>query len=146
MNDRVTMLLARELDGTLSDLERAELDRKILSFPEARRDRAGWKKVIGAIKQDAPPKKLQLDRMAAEITKQARERAPLIPMERMRRALLATAVLAAAFALFTIRPPRAPVVKPAPEPVVVAAEPAPVELSINPEVREEEVAVVTIRF
>ena len=146
MNDRVTMLLSRELDGTLSELERSELDRKILLCPDARRDRAGWKKVIGAIKQDAPPKKLQLDRMAAEITKQAKERAPLIPMERMRRVVLATAVLAAAFALFTIRPPREPVVKPSPEPVVVATEPAPVELSINPEVREEEVAVVTIRF
>jgi hypothetical protein len=146
MNDRVTLLLARELDGSLSDLERAELERKILLCPDARRDRAGWKKVIGALKQDGPTRKLPLARMAAEIAKQAHERAPILPFEKVRRVVLATAVLAAGLALFSIRPPRERAVEPAPKPAVAASDPAPVELSIDPEVREEEVAVVTIRF
>ena len=147
MNDRVTLLLARELDGKLSDLERSELDQKILLCPDARRDRAGWKKVIGAMKQDAPPRKLPIERMAAHIAKEAHARAPLIPFERVRRAVLATALIAAALALFTLRPPPpVPTAKVVAKPAVVAEEPAPVELSLEPEAREEEVAVVTIRF
>ena len=143
MNERVSILLARELDGSLSDLERRELERAILLCPNERRDRAGWKKVIGALEQGAPPRRLPIERMAAEIAKEAHARAPLIPLPRARRFVLATTLAAAALALFALRPPEE-VTKP--KPAAEVSETAPVELSIEPESREEEVAVVTIRF
>ena len=148
MNDRVTILLDRELDGTMSDLERAELDRKILLCPEARRDRASWRKVIGAIKVEQPPRKLPLDRMAAEITKQASERAAIIPFKRMRRVVLAATVAAAGFALVALVRPPEPVKVARPQPVaaISIAKRGPVELTIEREDREEEVAPITIRF
>jgi anti-sigma factor RsiW len=143
MKDRVTILLDRELDGSLSDLERAELERKILLCPDARRDRASWKKVIGELKAQQPVKKLQLDRMASEIAKQASQRPVAIPFKRMSHAVVAATLMAAGFALVALRPPEPVVVQ---QPVAAIASTGPVEMTIDREDREEEVHPITIRF
>ncbi len=150
MRNRVTILMSNELDGTLSDLERAELERKILLCPEARRDRAGWQRLIGTLKAEAvEQRRLPMERMAAEIVAQAAGRAPLIPFERMRRVVL-TATLAAAGLAVTVLA-RAPEPRPPPaEPVAkieVDDPAAPVELGLDQDGSDDDVApITTIRF
>lgn len=54
MSDRKHQLLDRELDGELSEVERAELDRLTRLDPPSRRDRQAWRRVEGAIKAAYP--------------------------------------------------------------------------------------------
>ena len=149
MKDRVSLLLSRELDGNLSDIERAELDRKILLVPQARRDRASWKKVIGTLKIEPPKQRLPLERMAAQIAAEASTRPQPLSLDRARSVVLAATLAAAGFALMVLMPVSPPVAKPPrPQPTVavVETEDAPVELTIDEDVEEEVATITTIRF
>ncbi len=146
MSDRVTLLMSRELDGTMSDLERAELDRKILLRPEARRDRASWKKVISALKEEQPKKLLPMEKMAAQIVAEANQRPAPLPLNRMRRTVLAATLIAAGYGLIALVKPPETVKVSQPAPVAIASESAPVELTVDAVDDDEVAPITTIRF
>jgi anti-sigma factor RsiW len=65
---RLDTLLAKELDGDLTQLEREELERLSRIDPDSRRDRATWKRFDDALKEsiDAMPR-LERPRLARRV-------------------------------------------------------------------------------
>jgi anti-sigma factor RsiW len=74
---RLSVLLAKHLDGELSRVEEAELDRLLAAHPEARRELAGWARIETALRAppSSPSPRLDVERMSRAIaTESARQK------------------------------------------------------------------------
>lgn len=119
MNAKLDRLLARELDGELTDVERLELDRGAYTAPEIRRERETWSS-IGEALRERPAPKLNAAKMASRVAKQ-------LP-ERRRAAVPRRLAFAAAAALAFVALTRA---TPSPSPVPATAPIAKVTVDTN---------------
>jgi anti-sigma factor RsiW len=118
-------LVSLELDGSLTAIERAELERRALRDPETRRERATWARVIGLIASAGHPRRLHIEALAARIIRGVEQRA--LPLVRLRQAVLAASLAAAGFAALAVEP--APARPDAPK--VAALTSSPVEVSLD---------------
>lgn len=141
---RIDHLLRRELDGELTRVESEELERLLLSEPEARAERRGWRRVessLGALQSQ----KLDVESMARVIEQRRRQvspaqrREPLIP--RFSAVFALAALCTAALIVWRTEPH-------SPPPISAAAprveERVPVEVHLTD--RAPETGLVTIRF
>lgn len=141
---RLEILHAKELDGDLTDLERVELDRRVLLSPGLRRERAGWARIFAVLAHSGGRRRLRVEAMARIIVQEVDLR-DAVARSRPRRAAFAATLLAACSALFALTglPPEPPA-----HPTRVAqlsTGPVQLELGLDPP-DEEDVAPVTIRF
>ncbi len=78
---RMRFLMARELDGELTELEREELERGLLSRPALRRERARWAAVQAAVSEGQPEGRLMVPRVERGVLKALREPGSSSPSE-----------------------------------------------------------------
>jgi anti-sigma factor RsiW len=111
MSSKLERLLVRELDGELTDVERAELERGAYTAPDLRHERAGWSAVTSAMRERSAPRVNAL-KMASAVVRELPERHR---RARPRRLLFAAAAALAFAALSQVgpakdrRPARAPI-------------------------------------
>lgn len=139
-DERLSILLKRELDGVLTPVESEELERLSLFCPEARGERRAWRRVERGLKnaldQDT---ELDLEALNARIT--SARAAPVLPpppVQRWSPALAGAGLLLVAAVVWTHVHPRSPVHRP------VVVERAPVELDLDD--RDAPAGLVTIRL